>query len=252
MLGVTCPNPECGHKFKMYKPDRPGIVRVTCPSCKGQFRYQVNDTAGAPKSSDNSSAMPRHVNLECNPEEVYKFLCPHCSKQGIMVKSQGKSLLKTACPSCKGRVEVIIDRPTPPTEMVDDSMDDEFEDPAPSSKGKVSAVVRVFTKRRFLPDAKHDYPIAKGTYIVGRADDDNQPDVPIHGDHSVSRRSVQIEVIEDHGTGEYLYPLTVLKATNPVRVNGKRIAEGQSVLLAYNDKIKMGDTDLVFLKSNGK
>lgn len=251
VISITCPNKDCRNSFKMYRPEKPGLVRVTCPQCKQAFQVKV----GAPPppagvSSDNSQAMPRHITLPSNTEDVYKFMCPHCSSQGMAVKGSGKNLVKTGCPKCKGRVDVIIDRNQQSTELVGGDDEDDFSDPAEEAPSK--AAIRVFTKRRFLPDAKTDYPLKKGVYIIGRDDPDNPPEIPIAGDSTVSRRSVQVEVVEDHGNGETLYPLTVLKATNPVSLNGKRLREGDNVFLSFNDRLTMGKTEIVFIKYSRK
>ena len=250
VISITCPNKDCRNSFKMYRPEKPGLVRVTCPQCRQAFQVRVGAPAPPPgtSSTDNSQAMPRHVNLTATTDDVYKFMCPHCSSQGMAVKGGGKNLVKTSCPKCKGRIDVIIDRQQQSTQLV--GGDDEFSDPQEEVSSK--AAIRVFTKRRFLPDSKTDYPLKKGVYIIGRDDPDSPPEIPITGDSTVSRRSVQVEVVEDHGNGETLYPLTVLKATNPVLLNGKRLHEGDNVFLSFNDKLTMGKTELQFIKHSRK
>lgn len=247
VISITCPNKDCRNNFKMYRPEKPGLVRVTCPQCGQAFQVRVGAPAPPPDTTgDNSQAMPRHVNLTATPDDVYKFTCPHCNKQGMAIKGGGKNLVKTACPSCKGRIDAIIDRQQQSTELVSGADEDDFSDPQEEEVSK--AAIRVITKRRFLPDVKTDYPLKKGVYTIGRDDPDNPPEIPISGDATVSRRSVQLEVVEDHGNGETLYQLAVLKATNPVSLNGKRLREGDNAFLNFNDKLVMGKTEILFIK----
>lgn len=116
ILNVTCPNPECRHPFKMYRPDKPGIVKVGCPKCKKQFPMQIPANAFAP--ADNSGAPAKRIPVEETPDDVYRFPCPHCGGYNIGLKGGGRNLLKVTCPKCKGNISVSVDRPTPQTELV--------------------------------------------------------------------------------------------------------------------------------------
>ncbi len=68
ILNVTCPNPECRHPFKMYRPDKPGIVKVGCPKCKKQFPMQIPANAFAP--ADNSGAPTKRIPVEETPDDI--------------------------------------------------------------------------------------------------------------------------------------------------------------------------------------
>ena len=116
---------------------------------------------------------------------------------------------------------------------------------------KISTALRVFTKRRFLPDIKTDYTLKNGNYTIGREDSENQPEIPISGDVTVSRRSVRLEVFNGHD-GDNQFNFTVMKAVNPVTVNGKRLMPGESIFLTIGDKIRMGKTDMELIKENHK
>ncbi len=251
VIEVTCPNPDCHKRFKMYKPEKPGAVRVTCPACKQPFQIKYQDKSSAGGVTDNSGAQERTVTMEPTADDIYKFMCPHCAAQAMGIAAKGRNLLKSACPRCKGPVTLVVDRPLPPTQGVDEvDVADMFDDFKDDNAPKINAVLRVFTKRRLLPDIKTDFPIVEGSYCIGRADPECQPDIPLNGDTTVSRRSVQIEVV--NSGGEFFYPLTVLKAANPVMVNGKRYRAGESVYLNFNDRITMGKTELVFVKETSK
>jgi len=87
-----------------------------------------------------------------------------------------------------------------------------------------------------------------GGYYIGRDDDEVKSDIIIKDDY-VSRRSILLEVIPKGGT-ECLYKITVKKASNPVLVNGKEIAIGESAYLNYGDTILVGNTTLTFKRNN--
>ena len=245
VIEVTCPDPECRQKFRMYRPEKAGVVKVGCPHCKKSFQLKCE----APSSSDHSADPEKTLTMEPTSDDVYKFMCPHCAAQAIGVPAKGRNLVKLGCPKCKGSVTLVVNRPAPQTELEEVAFGtDEFDGFGQEADApKIKAILRVFTKRRFLPDLKTDFPIIKGSYFIGRADPDNQPDIPLNGDTTVSRKSVQIEVIDGGGYEDRLYPLTVIKATNPVTVNGKRLRAGESVFLNFDDRITMGKTELVFL-----
>ncbi len=248
VLDLTCPNVECKRNFKIYRPEKPGMVKITCPGCKQAFQFRIEAQQSA---VDHSADPEKTVTLDQTPDDIYRFSCPHCGNNPITAPVKGKNLIKATCKNCMGRISLVIDRPAPATELGDGEAVCDFtflDEDAP----KINAVLRVFTKRRFLPDVKVDFPIVKGSYFIGRNDPDNQPDIPLNGDTTVSRRSVQIEVINGKNPGECLYPFTVIKATNPVTVNGKRLRAGESVFLNFNDRITMGKTELVFMAENGK
>lgn len=87
-----------------------------------------------------------------------------------------------------------------------------------------------------------------GEYYIGRDDDELKSDIVIKDDY-VSRQSVLLEVIPKGGK-ECLYKITVKHASNPVLVNGKEIAIGESAYLNYGDTILVGNTTLTFKRNN--
>ena len=87
-----------------------------------------------------------------------------------------------------------------------------------------------------------------GEYYIGRDDDEVKSDLMIKDDY-VSRRSILLEVIPKGGT-ECLYKITVKHASNPILVNAKEIAIGESVYLNYGDTILVGNTTLTFKRND--
>ncbi len=88
------------------------------------------------------------------------------------------------------------------------------------------------------------YQLRYGETTVGRFDVAEQSDIPINGDYAISRRSVSITITP---MGSFTdYRLKVLKATNPVFVNGKKIDQGKHIMLNDGDKIRLGNTKFRF------
>lgn len=112
-------------------------------------------------------------------------------------------------------------------------------DPAPRYSGPSGAsLVRKHLFRKEYFDLYH------GVNIIGRDDATDPSDIGISGDPLVSRRSVSIDVLVD----EYGFEarLKVLRALNPVKVNGLMVYVGQEQLLYDGDKLTLGDTTLIF------
>ena len=85
------------------------------------------------------------------------------------------------------------------------------------------------------------YCLRLGANIIGRKDDRLPSDLEFN-DPEMSRRSVRIDV---HSNGDYV--LTVLKALNPVTVDGLSVPVGNSIRLAGNAQILLGKTILTFM-----
>ena len=93
----------------------------------------------------------------------------------------------------------------------------------------------------FMKEHK-EYDLKIGVNVIGRADAMSPSDIMIEDDMTVSRRSVSITV--EASGGSYRYWFEVLKSTNPVFVNGKRHAVGESFVVEPGTKFVLGRTKL--------
>ena len=100
------------------------------------------------------------------------------------------------------------------------------------------------TRVRFFGLKKDRYQLFEGTTIIGRYDEEEQSDIAIQGDDTMSRRSVSI-TISDEGYG-LEYTLKVLNATNKVQVNNQTLRERETIALESGDTIFMGSTKFLF------
>lgn len=90
------------------------------------------------------------------------------------------------------------------------------------------------------------YPLHPGPNVIGRHDKACPSDIEIGNDKFVSRRSVNIDVSEKEQG--FLFKMTVLKAANPVLLNGKRLHEGEVIYLNYGDTLQLGSTRVNLIK----
>ena len=89
-----------------------------------------------------------------------------------------------------------------------------------------------------------------GANYIGRTDHRNPSDIEFD-DGNMSARSVRIDVsLMDRGG--YAFKFTVLRATNPVYVNGTQYSTGESVYLNFGDKLQLGSTKLEFTEAKKK
>ena len=201
---------------------------------------------------------------------VIKVTCRSCGQEiNTPAPAQGGVYLLT-CPYCQGQMKIKY-TPKPitmgvPTQPVPASASASSPAPAPAGANDV----RHNPTRRFGPNGmgfgapmpqpqmptagfgrlsmvrlgcdKEYFPLKMGDNIVGRKDIAKPSDIQLEGDPTISRRSVQINV--SPANGGYVYMLTVLSAANPVILNGKTIAEGQTAPMTIGATLVMGQTIL--------
>lgn len=88
------------------------------------------------------------------------------------------------------------------------------------------------------------YQLKEGRTVIGREDEEEPSDISLSGDDTISRRSIEINIVADEYGFDYI--LKVLNASNPVKVNGKEIRIGEKKYLDVGDMITIGHTTLRF------
>lgn len=198
-----------------------------------------------------------------------KIVCRACG-HSFPVRHPGReAVLKYTCPSCHTVVPVRFK--SSPAPVPNAGAAPQPKAPANAMPGTVIAgqvktdfggtfmasdavperpVVRVTVRRPLLPDTVRDYPLGlRGSWTLGRRDDETPSDISITGDPSVSRRSAVIEACPRTDVTS-AYCLRVVKTLNPIRVNDREVGQGESVGLAFGDIIRMGQTYMQFLNLN--
>ena len=257
LLLLRCPRKEeCGKQFKMYRPAKAGIFKITCPHCGSSFsvnipasmtaqagQSQARSEAQAPSQKpDYSAARPIKAEGEYLVGHKYEILCPHCHGIKMGYTPQSTGLKGFRCVACKGVIHIEA------RQEGDSGQTDEKPEMTHAIKlgGRPDFVKgRIRRTKRFSRGVVYPLPVG-GRTVIGRDDPRCPSDFGIRGDSHVSRRSVAIDV--DRGDEGYTFKMTVLNATNPVLHNGRQLAAGESIYLNFGDSITLGKTKLIFEK----
>lgn len=239
LLIFKCLNPECGKVIKMYRPEKSGIYKVTCPYCKTEKKMRLTgldqvgqeEKAQTPAAPDNSQKPPVVLPDDFIVGETYEFTCPHCGKQRIGITPQKPGARQIPCPLCKGQIKLTVRNKTDVVEL-------ELQPAGDFVRGKLTLLRKGWFNK--------DYPLGEGSHTVGRYDDSDMAEIAVKNDPTMSRRSVVIDVrLTPAG---YTFKLTVLRAANPVLHNGAPLLVGDSVSLNFGDTIVLGRTKFRFDK----
>lgn len=222
---------HCSNEFKCALPKAEGAFKVRCPKCQEETivkfvpkEVQLAGTSGGEKE-----------------EKKEVVVCPDCERKFFFESlSDGKKSVN--CPHCNVSLEIsvkggkVVDTEKRKTKPLDLQ--------GISGKGKLT-IVRF---HGFLGGlGKKSFPLHVGSNTIGRYDENLRCDIEIKNDAYMSRRSVNIDVIQK-GNG-FMFKFTVFRAANPVMHNNKPLVEGESVYLNYGDRIQLGNTIFNFEKA---
>lgn len=238
ILKLKCPNPECGADIRGPHPEKAGVFKISCPKCKKQLQMavggdslekvtltEINITApGINVGSKQVKAITLDDDFFIN--ETYNVKCPHCSNATIELRSPKAGKAKKTCPACGNMVIMEFKSHTYIPQYTDDG----------TPKLKVSYKVKGFLHTRKL-----EFPLTDGVYVIGRKDPQVVCEIPVDSDPTMSRRSVEITAMRL--PSGYNYRLRVMKATNPVMLNGAPLDIGAIVSLREGDRFVLGKTE---------
>ena len=242
IVNAACP--YCGNSVKFYMPLKPGVLSFTCPAagCGKQFRVQVTEAMllqansaatklqqpnPQPQQSQPHQPQPQPQSLSQQPQAQ-----PKQQSQPKVQQAQAQPQQQVQAQQAQAQQQKRSIKPT-----------DSIENWTAEGKagGRIAKVVVTRTKMIFMKEHK-EYDLKIGVNVIGRADAMSPSDIMIEDDMTVSRRSVSITVEASGGT--YRYWFEVLKSTNPVLVNGKRHAVGESFVVEPGTKFVLGRTKL--------
>lgn len=234
IVNAACP--YCGNSVKFYMPLKPGVLSFTCPTagCGKQFRVQVteamllqaNPAAPKPQQPNPQPQQPKPQPQQPQPQSQAQQT-PTQPKQQSQPKAQQVQSQQTQAQQQKRSIK--------PTEGIENWTAEG------KAGGRIAKIVVTRTKMLFMKERK-EYDLKIGVNVIGRADAMSPSDIMIEDDMTVSRRSVSITV--EASGGSYRYWFEVLKSTNPVLVNGKRHAVGESFVVEPGTKFVLGRTKL--------
>lgn len=249
IVNAACP--YCGNSVKFYMPLKPGVLSFTCPAagCGKQFRVQVteamllqaNPAATKPQQPNPQPQQPKPQPQAQQPQA-------HPKQQVHTQAQQVQSQLQQA----QAKVQQVHTQPQQQAQPQQAQAQQQKRSIKPTDSienwtaegkagGRIAKVVVTRTKMIFMKEHK-EYDLKIGVNVIGRADAMSPSDIMIEDDMTVSRRSVSITV--EASGGSYRYWFEVLKSTNPVLVNGKRHAVGESFVVEPGTKFVLGRTKL--------
>lgn len=234
IVNAACP--YCGNSVKFYMPLKPGVLSFTCPTagCGKQFRVQVteamllqaNPAAPKPQQPNPQPQQPKPQPQQPKPQPQAQQTQTQ-PKQQVQPKAQQVQSQQAQAQQQKRSIK--------PTDSIENWMAEG------KTGGRIAKIVVTRTKMIFMKERK-EYDLKIGVNVIGRADAMSPSDIMIEDDMTVSRRSVSITV--EASGGSYRYWFEVLKSTNPVLVNGKRHAVGESFVVEPGTKFVLGRTKL--------
>ena len=234
IVNAACP--YCGNSVKFYMPLKPGVLSFTCPTagCGKQFRVQVTEAMllqanpAAPKLQQ-PNPQPQQPNPQPQQSQPQSQVqqTPTQPQQQVQPKAQQVQSQQAQAQQQKRSIK--------PTDSIENWTAEG------KAGGRIAKIVVTRTKMLFMKERK-EYDLKIGVNVIGRADAMSPSDIMIEDDMTVSRRSVSITV--EASGGSYRYWFEVLKSTNPVLVNGKRHAVGESFVVELGTKFVLGRTKL--------
>lgn len=234
IVNAACP--YCGNSVKFYMPLKPGVLSFTCPTagCGKQFRVQVteamllqaNPATPKPQQPKPQPQQPKPQSQQPQPQSQAQQTQTQ-PKQQVQPKAQQVQSQQAQAQQQKRSIK--------PTDSIENWMAEG------KAGGRIAKIVVTRTKMVFMRERK-EYDLKIGVNVIGRADAMSPSDIMIEDDMTVSRRSVSITV--EASGGSYRYWFEVLKSTNPVLVNGKRHAVGESFVVEPGTKFVLGRTKL--------
>lgn len=227
IVNAACP--YCGNSVKFYMPLKPGVLSFTCPTagCGKQFSVQVTEAMllqANPATPKPQQPQPQPQQPKPQPQAQQTQAQP---KQQVQPKAQQVQSQQAQAQQQKRSIK--------PTDSIENWTAEG------KAGGRIAKIVVTRTKMIFMKERK-EYDLKIGGNVIGRADAMSPSDIMIEDDMTVSRRSVSITV--EASGGSYRYWFEVLKSTNPVLVNGKRHAVGESFVVEPGTKFVLGRTKL--------
>lgn len=242
IVNAACP--YCGNSVKFYMPLKPGVLSFTCPAagCGKQFRVQVteamllqaNPAATKQQQPKPQPQQPQPYQQQPQPQPQAQQPQAHPKQQVHTQVQQAQAQPQQQVQAQQAQVQQ-QKRSIKPTDSIENWMAEG------KAGGRIAKVVVTRTKMIFMKERK-EYDLKIGVNVIGRADAMSPSDIMIEDDMTVSRRSVSITV--EASGGSYRYWFEVLKSTNPVLVNGKRHAVGESFVVEPGTKFVLGRTKL--------
>lgn len=196
------------------------------------------------------------------PQNKMKVVCPQCGQVLWFVPVPGYQSKSMRCPKCGFRAKYSeFANPAAPAPANQPAYDagapTEIYNPAgaateiynPNATGNynIPRATNVAQLRVMLTGQIHRLSV--GHNVIGRKAISSTADLQIEGDPYMSRRHVDIEVIQQPD-GSYQYRLNEINSKNIVKLNGREIHRNDILLLAPGDELTMGQTNVKLVEDD--
>lgn len=113
-----------------------------------------------------------------------------------------------------------------------------------SPGGKTHVASKPNIAELVIENSGRAFPIAQGTYTLGRASADSTASLKLAPDPYMSRLHARLDVIP--APGGCMCRITAMSSANSIYVNNTKLQTGQSASLRNNDRILLGMTNVIF------
>lgn len=170
--------------------------------------------------------------------ELIKVKCPNCKSLLSINRVSGIEDKPLTCPICrfKSKVSVYLQGGLAQGRFGAD--DEPTQVNFHSSEKKQGTIGSLYVGNK-------EFALKKGQTLVGRLASTNSVDMQIPTDDQyMSRRHAYIDVKEVNGSIEHL--LRAARPKNPIKINGKVLAQEDIVVLNWGDRLVFGHTEIIF------
>lgn len=221
VMDVICVH--CGIKIQLQKKKQQSQCKLVCPNPKCRHNLHILfDTSKDP--------------------QTYSFLST--SQSGAFNQSSDNEESQSSEQTKKDKKKTIYKKDKKAAHSYEDEIPGEDDIQDNKKKHPVLRESLFLTRKKFMGLVAERYQLKEGRTVIGREDDEEPSDISLSGDDTISRRSIEINIVADEYGFDYI--LKVLNASNPVRVNGKEVRIGEKKYLDVGDMITIGHTNLRF------
>ncbi len=221
VMDVICVH--CGIKIQLQKKKQQSQCKLVCPNPKCRHNLHILfDTSKDP--------------------QTYSFLST--SQSGASNQSSDNEESQSSEQPKKDKKKTIYKKDKKAAHSYEDEIPGEEDIQDLKKKQPVLRESLFLTRKKFMGFVAERYQLKEGRTVIGREDEEEPSDISLSGDDTISRRSIEINIVADEYGFDYI--LKVLNASNPVRVNGKEVRIGEKKYLDVGDMITIGHTNLRF------
>lgn len=190
--------------------------------------------------------------------EKIRLKCPHCGAVLQMDCIPDIEKKRITCPVCKIATP-FTEFKKPKQETAGTNGSDDTTRAADNDKTSLVGdkdATQLRGTKEFLIGELHDpirkrrYPLRPGSNLVGRKATTSTANIQIETDNKRMSRSHSLIEVKKRSSGGFMHVFTNAGNKNDTFINGKKIADGDSVILGGGEILNLGGTELKFVIHN--